>query len=77
MQTQCGLKLILGHILNVTELLNSTRTSRSSVSNYDIVTGTFNQTKATKIVWWANCWWRGNYSGEIRYQLCTMVMKKM
>ena len=58
-----------GHILNVTELLNSTRTSRSSVSNYDIVSGTFNQTKAnSKIVWWANCWWRGNYSGDIRYQ---------
>jgi len=58
-----------GHILSVTELLNSTRTSRSNSSNYDIVTGTFNQTKAnSKIVWWANCWWRGNYSGEIRYQ---------
>ena len=59
-----------GHILSVTELLNSTRVSMSTSANYDIVTGTFNQTKAnSKIVWWANCWWRGNYSGEIRYQL--------
>ena len=58
-----------GHILSVTELLNNTRVSRSNSTNYDIVTGTFNQTKAnSKIVWWANCWWRGNYSGEIRYQ---------
>ena len=59
-----------GHILNVTELLNSTRVSRSNALNYDIVTGTFNQTKAnSKIVWWANCWWRGNQDGERRYQL--------
>ena len=59
-----------GQILGVTELINNTRTSRSNATSYDIVTGSYTQVKAnSKIVWWANCWWRGNYSGEIRYQL--------
>ena len=59
-----------GHILGVTELINNTRTSRNNELNYTIVSGSYTQVKAnSKIVWWANCWWRGNYSGEIRYQL--------
>ena len=60
-----------GKVLGITELVNNTRTSRgSSATNYDIVTGSYTQVKASsKIFWWAQCWWRGNYSGEIRYQL--------
>ena len=59
-----------GHVLGVTELINNTRTSRSNATNFDIVTGSYTQVKAnSKIVWWANCWWKGNQSGEIRYQL--------
>ena len=59
-----------GKVLGITELVNNTRTSRSNASNYDIVTGSYTQVKASsKIFWWAQCWWRGNASGEIRYQL--------
>ena len=59
-----------GHILNVTELLNSTRTSRSNQATYTIASGTYTQVKASsKIFWWAQSWWRGNAAGEIRYQL--------
>ena len=58
-----------GRILSIHELVNNTRTSRSNVTNFDIVTGTYNQVKAnSKIIWWSQCWWRGNASGEIRYQ---------
>ena len=58
-----------GKVLGITELVNNTRTSRSNASNYDIVTGSYTQVKAnSKIFWWAQCWWRGNASGEIRYQ---------
>ena len=58
-----------GRILNVTELVNNTRTSRSNATNYDIVTGSYTQVKASsKILWWSQCWWRGAQSGEIRYQ---------
>ena len=59
-----------GHVLGVTELINNTRTSRSNATNFDIVTGSYTQVKAnSKIVWWANCWWKGNQDGERRYQL--------
>jgi len=59
-----------GHILGVTELINNTRTSRNNETNYDIVSGSYTQVKAnSKLVWWANCWWRGNQDGERRYQL--------
>ena len=59
-----------GKVLGITELVNNTRTSRSNTSNYNIVTGSYTQVKASsKIFWWAQCWWRGNQSGEIRYQL--------
>ena len=58
-----------GKVLGITELVNNTRTSRSNTSNYNIVTGSYTQVKASsKIFWWAQCWWRGNASGEIRYQ---------
>ena len=58
-----------GHILGVTELINNTRTSRNNELNYTIVSGSYTQVKAnSKIVWWANCWWRGNMDGERRYQ---------
>ena len=58
-----------GRILSIHELVNNTRVSRSNVTNFDIVTGTYNQVKAnSKIIWWAQCWWRGAQSGEIRYQ---------
>ena len=58
-----------GRVLGITELVNNTRTSRSNASNYDIVTGSYTQVKASsRIFWWAQCWWRGNASGEIRYQ---------
>ena len=58
-----------GRVLGITELVNNTRTSRSNATNYDIVTGSYTQVKASsKIFWWAQCWWRGNSSGEIRYQ---------
>ena len=59
-----------GKVLGITELINNTRTSRSNATSYDLVTGSYTQVKASsKIFWWAQCWWRGNYSGEIRYQL--------
>jgi len=66
-----------GRILNVTELVNNTRTSRSNTTNYDIVTGTYTQVKASsKILWWAQCWWRGAQSGEIRYQFLYNTAEK-
>ena len=59
-----------GKVLGITELINNTRVSRSNATSYDLVSGSYTQVKASsKIFWWAQCWWRGNYSGEIRYQL--------
>ena len=59
-----------GKVLGITELVNNSRTSRSNSTNFDIVTGSYTQVKASsKIFWWAQCWWRGAQSGEIRYQL--------
>ena len=59
-----------GKVLGITELVNNTRTSMSNSASYNIVTGSYTQVKASsKIFWWAQCWWRGNYSGERRYQL--------
>ena len=59
-----------GRVLGITELVNNTRTSMSTNASYNIVTGSYTQVKASsKIFWWAQCWWRGNYSGESRYQL--------
>ena len=59
-----------GKVLGITELINNTRTSRNNELNYTIVSGSYTQVKAnSKIVWWANCWWRGNQDGERRYQL--------
>ena len=36
-----------GRVLEITELVNNTRTSRSNASNYDIVTGSYTQVKAS------------------------------
>ena len=58
-----------GKVLGITELVNNTRTSMSTNQTYNIVTGSYTQVKASsKIFWWSQCWWRGNYSGERRYQ---------
>ena len=58
-----------GKVLGITEIVNSTRTSRSNQATYTIVSGTYTQVKASsKIFWWAQCWWRGAAAGEIRYQ---------
>ena len=66
-----------GRVLGITELVNNTRTSRSSQASYNIVSGNYTQVKASsKIFWWANCWWRGNAAGEIRYQLIYNTVEK-
>ena len=59
-----------GKVLGITEIVNSTRTSRNNATNFDMVSGSYTQVKASsKIFWWAQNWWRGPYAGEIRYQL--------
>ena len=59
-----------GKVLGITELINNTRVSRNNATNYDMVSGSYTQVKASsKIFWWAQNWWRGPYAGEIRYQL--------
>ena len=66
-----------GKVLGITELVNNTRTSMSTNASYNIVTGSYTQVKASsKIFWWAQCWWRGNYSGERRYQFIYNTVEK-
>ena len=59
-----------GKLLNVSEVTNHTRTSRSNQGTYDMVSGTFTQVGASsKFVVWGNGFWRGDAAGEIRYLL--------
>mgnify|MGYP001211405167 CR=1 FL=1 len=59
-----------GRVLNVTTFTNASRSSMSSQSSYDFFSRSYTQVKAnSKILWWGQLAFRGNSSGEVRFQL--------
>ena len=59
-----------GRVLNVQSFVNDTRVTSLTGTNYNFFTVNYTQVKAnSKILWWGQLAFRGNSSGEARFQL--------
>ena len=59
-----------GRVLNVQTFVNNTRATSISGTNYNFFSVNYTQVKAnSKILWWGQLAFRGNSSGEVRFQL--------
>ena len=59
-----------GRVLNIQSFVNSTRATSIVGTNYNFFTVNYTQVKAnSKILWWGQLAFRGNSSGEVRFQL--------
>ncbi len=59
-----------GRVLNVQTFVNNTRAVLSSTNPYNFFSVNYTQVKAnSKILWWGQLAFRGNASGEVRFQL--------
>ena len=59
-----------GRVLNVQTFVNNVRATSTSGTNYNFFSVNYTQVKAnSKILWWGQLAFRGNSSGEVRFQL--------
>lgn len=59
-----------GRVLNVQSFVNNTRVTSLNGTNYNFFSVNYTQVKAnSKILWWGQLAFRGNSSGEVRFQL--------
>ena len=59
-----------GRVLNVQSFVNDTRVTSLNGTNFNFFTVNYTQVKAnSKILWWGQLAFRGNSSGEVRFQL--------
>ena len=59
-----------GRVLNIQSFVNSTRVTSLNGTNYNFFSVNYTQVKAnSKILWWGQLAFRGNSSGEVRFQL--------
>ena len=59
-----------GRVLNVQTFVNNTRVTSMTSTNYNFFSVNYTQVKAnSKILWWGQLAFRGNSSGEVRFQL--------
>jgi len=59
-----------GRVLNVQTFVNNTRVTSMTGNNYNFFSVNYTQVKAdSKILWWGQLAFRGNSSGEVRFQL--------
>ena len=59
-----------GRVLNIQSFVNDTRATSIVGTNYNFFTVNYTQVKAnSKILWWGQLAFRGNSSGEVRFQL--------
>ena len=59
-----------GRVLNVQTFVNNTRATSTTGTNYNFFSVNYTQVKAnSKILWWGQLAFRGNSSGEVRFQL--------